>query len=349
MKFFFMAISFLGSALFSAAQNPAKEYRVITAGFYNLENLFDTLNDPNTFDEDFTPKGSYKYNSYIYNDKLERLADVISQIGTDVTPDGLAFWGTAEIENVDVLLDLAAMPKLAQRNYMPIHYNGGDTRGIDCAFMYNPKYFKPIYSKSIPVNLRLAVKNGKPTRDILWVRGILAGADTIDIFVGHLPSRREGVETTQPMRNYVANIIKQHTDSLLNVNENAKILVMGDMNDNPTDESLVKYLHSVDKKEKMNDTKFYNPFADYFKKGIGTLAHNDVWCLFDQIILSDNWLNSNQKGWFYNSAHIFKKDFMLQQNGKFKGYPKRTWNFSKYNYGYSDHFPVYLQLLQKVE
>ncbi|QQR99053.1 MAG: endonuclease/exonuclease/phosphatase family protein [Sphingobacteriales bacterium] len=332
----------------STTTQPA-QYKVVIAGFYNLENLFDTINDPNTYDEDFTPDGPYRYTGKIYQDKLERLSDVISQIGTEVSPDGLAFWGTAEIENVDVLLDLAAMPKLAKRNYQPIHYNGGDPRGIDCAFMYNPNYFKPIYSKSIPINLSLAVKDGKPTRDVLWVRGVLTGTDTVDVFVGHWPSRRGGEALTAPMRNYVAKIIKQYTDSLTQIRPNAKILVMGDLNDNPTDESIEKYLKGVDKKEKMDNSKFLNPFIDMYKKGYGTLAHNDAWGLFDQILLSNAWIDTKQEGWFYKSAYIFKKDFMVQLNGKYKGYPKRCWNFNLYNAGYSDHFPTYIQLLQKIK
>jgi len=331
------------------AQNSSSQYRLMVAGFYNLENFFDTINDPLKFDDDFTPNGSYHYNSKIYNDKLERLSDVLSQIGTDVTPDGLAFWGTAEVENIDVLLDLVTMPKIADRNYKPIIYSGGDARGINCAFLYNPKYFKPVYSTSIPVDLKKAVKDGKPTRDILWVRGILTGIDTIDIFVGHWPSRRGGETLTTPMRNYVAGIIKNYADSIRAFNKGAKILVMGDLNDNPTDESIIKYLGATGKKEAMTSDKFFNPFIEFYKKGYGTLAHNDAWGLFDQIILSNGWMNQEQKGWFFQKAQIFKKDFMIQQSGKYKGYPKRTWNFSEYNYGYSDHFPTYIQLLQKIQ
>ena len=349
MKKYIFTFSFLCSILLGNAQNSENQYRLIVAGFYNLENLFDTIDDPIKYDEEFTPSGGYRYNTTIYKDKLGRLSDVLSQIGTDVSPDGLAFLGTAEIENVDVLLDLVAMPKLASRNYKPIWYEGGDARGIDCAFLYNPKYFKPIYSKSIPINLNQVVKDGKPTRDVLWVRGILTGIDTVDVFVGHWPSRRGGETLTAPMRNYVAGTIRHYADSIRAINKEAKILVMGDLNDNPTDPSLVKYLDAVGSKDKMTAEKFFNPFVEFYKKGYGTLAHNDAWGLFDQIILSNGWMNAKQDGWFYQNAHIFKKDFMVQKTGKYKGYPKRTWNFSEYNYGYSDHFPTYIQLLQRVQ
>lgn len=326
-----------------------KQYKVIVAGFYNLENLFDTINDPKTFDDDFTPDGSYHYTGAIYRDKLSKLEEVLSQIGTDISPDGLAFWGTAEVENRTVLEDLVAMPKLKDRNYQAIHFNGGDPRGIDCAFMYNPKYFKPIYTKSIPINLSLAVKDGKPTRDVLWVSGILNEVDTFHVFVGHWPSRRGGEEKTAPMREYVAKVIRSYTDSLMKKNPNTKVLVMGDLNDNPTDKSLVKVLGCKDKKDEVKTGGFYNPWVDFYNKGIGTLAHNDAWGLFDQIILSSGWLNKDQNGYFYNKAYIFNKEFMVQKTGKYKGYPKRTWDFNIYNGGYSDHFPTYITLLKEIK
>ena len=326
-----------------------KKYNVVVAGFYNLENLFDTIDAKGWGDDDFTPNGTNHYSPEIYLDKLDHLEDVVALIGTDVSPDGMAFWGTAEIENAQVVQDLVNMPKLKNRNYQIVHYNGGDPRGIDCGFVYNPKYFKVIYSKSIPIDLSKAVKEGKPTRDVLWVQGVLNNIDTINVFVGHWPSRRGGEELTAPMRNYVAKTIKQITDSLISININTKTLVMGDLNDNPDDPSLVKHLGSVDKKEKCKTNNFYNPWVDYYKKGLGTLAHNDAWGLFDQIVVSKAWLNTNQTGYFYKKANIFTRDFMITTTGKYKGYPKRTWDFAIYNSGYSDHFPTYITLLKEVK
>jgi exonuclease III len=339
LSLYFVSLSF----------SQEKQYTIVVAGFYNLENLFDTIDDPKTFDDDFTPKGTNHYTSEIYLDKLKHLEEVIAQIGTDKSPDGMAFWGTAEIENAQVVKDLVAQPKLKDRNYQVVHFNGGDPRGIDCGLVYNPKYFSVIYTKSIPINLNLAVKDGKPTRDVLWVRGILAKTDTIDVFVGHWPSRRGGEELTRPMRNYVAKVVRKYTDSIMADNKNAKIMIMGDLNDNPTDESVVKHIGSVDKKEKCQPGGFYNPWVDYFNKGIGTLAHNDSWGLFDQIILSYGWLNNSQDGYFFQKAKVFSKDFMIQKTGKWKGYPKRTWDWAIYNAGYSDHFPTYVTLLKEIK
>ena len=327
------------------------EYKVVVAGFYNLENLFDTIDDPGWGDDDFTPNGTNHYSAAIYKDKIQHLEEVISQIGTDISPDGMALWGTAEIEKASVVQDLVNQPKLKSRNYQIVHFNGGDPRGIDCGLVYNPKYFSVLYSKSIPINLSKApgVKEGKPTRDVLWVKGILNKTDTLDVFVGHWPSRRGGEELTKPMRNYVAMVIRQITDSLMAINKNTKVIVMGDLNDNPDDESLVKYIGSVAKKENCKEGGFYNPWVDFHKKGLGTLAHNDAWGLFDQIILSSGWLNKNQSGYFYQKANIFTKDFMIQKTGKYKGYPKRTWDWAIYNGGYSDHFPTYITLLKEVK
>ncbi len=328
-----------------------KQYNVVVAGFYNLENLFDTIDDPGWGDNDFTPNGTNHYSAAIYKDKITHLQDVISLIGTDVSPDGLAFWGTAEIEKASVVQDLVNLPKLKDRNYQVVHYNGGDPRGIDCGFVYNPKYFSLLYSKSIPVNLKLApgVKEGKPTRDVLWVQGILNKTDTIDVFVGHWPSRRGGEELTAPMRNYVASIVRHYTDSIMENNKSRKIIIMGDLNDNPTDPSLTQYIGSVDKREKVKEGGFYNPWVKLYNNGVGTLAHNDSWGLFDQIILSSGWLDTKQSGYFYQKANIFSKDFMIQKTGKYKGYPKRTWDFAIYNAGYSDHFPTYITLLKEVK
>ena len=132
-------------------------------------------------------------------------------------------------------------------------------------------------------------------------------------------------------------------------NPNTKVLNMGDLNDNPTDVSMTKVLGCVSKKEKCKPGGLFNPWVDFYNKGIGTLGYNDSWSLFDQNVLSYGWLTHNQSGYFYQGAHIFSKDFMITKTGKYKGYPKRTWDFNIYNAGYSDHFPTYLILLKEVK
>lgn len=335
--------------LISYVHAEGKQYKIASFGFYNLENFYDTINQPNVDDEDFTPEGNYHYNGRIFLDKVDHLAEVVSQIGTDYTPDGLAFFGCAEIENRTVLETLANHPKLKSRDYQIIHYDGPDLRGVDVGFMYNPKYFKPLYSHSHIVNLKSLDPNNRATRDVLYVKGVLNNSDTVHIFVNHWPSRRGGSEGTAPLREFAAAVSKHLIDSLMAIDPNTKVIDMGDLNDNPTDISMTQILGCVDKKGNCKPGGLFNPWVDPYQKGIGTLAFNDSWGIFDQIILSYGWLTHNQPGFFYRGAHIFSKDFMIQKMGKYKGYPKRTWDFNIYNGGYSDHFPTYITILKEVK
>lgn len=340
---------FISLILVSTLFAQQKQYRIIVGGFYNLENFYDTIDQPGVDDYDFTPNGTNHYSAEIFLDKVNHLADVVSIIGTDESPDGLAFFGTAEIENRTVLEALVNHPKLKARNYQIVHYDGPDLRGVDCGFVYNPKYFKVLESRSLRVNLKEVVKDWRPTRDVLYVKGILNNTDTVHVFVNHWPSRRGGEEATAPLRRFAAGISKHIIDSLMAINPNTKVLDMGDLNDNPTDPSMVKVLKCVDKKEKCQPGGLYNPWVAYYNKGIGTLGYNDSWSLFDQIVLSSGWLDNKQTGYFFQKALIFSRDFMITKTGKFKGYPKRTWDWAIYNAGYSDHFPTYLTFLQEVK
>lgn len=341
---FFFSL-FTGSSVFA----QQKQYKIAAFGFYNLENFYDTINQPNVDDEEFTPDGSYHYNGRIFLDKVDHLAEVISQIATDLTPDGLAFMGCAEIENRTVLETLVNHPKLKSRNYQIVHYDGPDLRGVDCGFIYNPKYFKVLYSKSLKVDLKSLNPDNRATRDVLYIKGIFNGGDTLHIFVNHWPSRRGSSEATAPLREFAAGVSKKIIDSLMAINPNTKVIDMGDLNDNPTDPSLTKVLGCVDKKENCKPGGLYNPWVELYKKGIGTLAFNDSWGIFDQEIVSYGWLNHHQDGYFFKDAHIFSREFMVQKSGKYKGYPKRTWDFNIYNGGYSDHFPTYIVILKEVK
>ena len=323
-----------------------KQYHVSLVGFYNLENLFDTIDQPDVNDEEFTPKGANLYTPTVYIDKLGKLEEVLSQIGTDLSPDGLAVFGVAEIENESVLKDLARQPKLASRNYTPVHFNSPDVRGIDVALMYNPKYFKVLQAESLFVPLE--GRDGKPyfTRDILYVYGMFNG-EPMHFFVNHWPSRRGGEEASAPGRAKAAGVAKAKIDSIMSADPNAKVILMGDLNDDPVSPSVTKVLGATGNKEKVKPGGMYNPWVDYYKEGIGTLAYNDAWNLFDQIIVSKALLPKEQKGFFLHKALIFKKEFMLQNSGRYKGYPKRTFDFGVYMGGYSDHFPTYLMLLRE--
>ncbi len=323
-----------------------QQYKSAIVAFYNLENFYDTIDNPNINDEDFLPNGPKNYNSKVYFTKVEHLATVISQIGTDINPDGIAFIGVAEIENDTVLNDLIHHPLLKARGYKIVHYDSKDIRGVDVALLYNLKYFTVIESKKLFVHLPEGTKSSYFTRDVLWVKGILNG-DTIHVFVNHWPSRVGGEQRSAPGRAAAAQVDKNFIDSIEAHQPDAKIIVMGDLNDDPVNESITKVLGAKGNVADVKPGGLYNPWVDLYKKGIGTLAYNDAWGLFDQIMISYSWLNKNQSGYFFYQQHIFNKEFMVENIGKYKGYPMRTWDGNVYRGGYSDHFPTYIILLKK--
>jgi hypothetical protein len=325
-----------------------QQYKVLAIGFYNLENLYDTINQPNVNDEEYTPEGARGYTGEIFKDKLSKLSDVISIMGTDYTPDGMAILGVAEVENRSVLEALVKEPKLAGRNYGIVHYDSPDLRGVDVGLLYNPKYFRETYSEALFVPLKGDEGKGYFTRDVLYVEGYLID-EKVHIFVNHWPSRRGGEEASAPGRALAASIAKHKIDSVLSLNPDAKIVLMGDLNDDPISPSVAKVLGAKGKKEEVKTGGLYNPWVEFYKKGIGTLAYQDAWGLFDQIIISSGWLNKEQKGYHYYKAGIFNREFMVQKTGKYKGYPMRTYDGNRYVGGYSDHFPTYIIFVKPAE
>jgi hypothetical protein len=328
--------------------NAQNDYRVINLGFYNLENLFDTLDTPGKNDADFLPTGSYNYNSFVYYDKLKNLSRVISEIGTEMNPDGVAILGVAEIENRAVLEDLAAQAPLIRRNYQIIHEESPDGRGIDVALLYNPKYFKELKHEIIPVKLDGDEGKSYYSRDILWVTGILGGVDTLHVFVNHWPSRRGGTSSI-PKRNYAATLCKNVIDSLTKDNPNVKIFITGDFNDDPVSPSIKDILNARGKVKDVKPGGLYNPMWTKYKAGDGTLAYNDSWNLFDQTIVSYGFLDKNQDGYFFHKAEVYRKSYLLSKEGRFKGSPLRAYSFGTYIGGFSDHLPVYATFLQKIK
>jgi hypothetical protein len=345
MRSYLFVIVLMCCSFISLAQ-PQK-YRVSLVGFYNLENFYDTLNNPQVDDEEFLPNSERHYNSRIYFDKIDRLSAVVSQMGTDINPDGLALLGVAEIENDTVLNDLLNHPSLKQRKLKIVHYDSPDRRGIDVGMIYNPKYFKPLFSAPLFVQLPGGSKDAYFTRDVLFVKGLMDG-DTVFVFVNHWPSRSGGEERSIPARAAAARVVKNRVDSLTAINPQSKIIIMGDLNDDPISPSVAKVLNAKGDVKKVTSPGLYNPWFDMYKKGIGTLAYQDAWGLFDQVIVSSGFLPKEQAGYYYQKANIFNKEFLVQKTGKFRGYSKRTWDGMTYNYGYSDHFPVYIMLLKKV-
>jgi hypothetical protein len=337
--FLFVAIS---SSLFAQEK---KEFNVACVAFYNLENLFDTIITPGIDDFEFTPDGPNKWNSPKYWEKLGNLARVISEIGTDYTPHGPAILGVCEIENETVLEDLAKQKAIASRNYKVVHHYGPDRRGVDVALMYQPEYFK--VTNSISFRLKIPGRDDFRTRDQLMVSGELHG-ELIHIIVNHWPSRSGGESRSRPLRNAAADLSRYIIDSLQRIDPNAKIILMGDLNDNPDNASVIKHLRAKPEIKKMkDDTDLYNPFYSLYKKGIGTLAWRDTWSLFDMIIVSKPLVETDYSSYRFYRAQVFNKKFLQQESGRFKGYPLRTYAGGQYLGGFSDHFPTYILLVKE--
>lgn len=330
------------------AQN--QNYQVGLIGFYNLENLFDTLDTPDVRDTEFTPAGDKHYDTEMYLDKLDNLSYVISKLGTDLSPDGVSILGVCEMENRSVLEDLIAQPAIADRNYQIVHYDSPDKRGIDVGLLYNPKYFTVTNSKNHEVLIYESADDTSRvyTRDVLLVEGQY-GTDLLYVMVNHWPSRRGGEARSAPRRAAAAQVCKNLADSIRAAVPDAKIIVMGDLNDDPTSPSVAKVLRAEGKRNKVQKNGFYSPMWAYYRKGMGTTAWRDAWSLFDQIIISDNWLDNQQQGFSYYQTHIFNPNYLVQKTGHFKGYPFRAFVGNNYMGGYSDHFPVYMAVVRPVE
>ncbi len=337
---------FLFYSTISTSQT-VKDYKAITVAFYNLENLFDYEDDPLTFDEDRTPNGKDHWTKEIYEAKLANMAKVISEIGLDVAGASPAIIGVSEIENRRVLEDLLNQAPLVKQNYGIIHFESPDRRGIDVAMLYEKKIFTPTQYKTF--ELLLYDDNDRTkriyTRDQLLVSGMLDG-EKIHVIVNHWPSRSGGEERSRPKRIKAAKLNKQIIDSLFSEDPYAKIITMGDLNDDPTSPSVKKILNTEETREDLKMKELYNPMEEMYRKGMGTLAYRDAWNLFDQIILSTEFVKKDFSTYRLYKAGIFNKKYLETPNGQYKGYPFRSF-VNGYTGGYSDHFPVYVFLLKE--
>lgn len=325
------------------AQNKEDQFKIVSIGFYNVENLFDTENDTLINDEEFLPDGTKAWTMDKYLEKQSNLAYVISQIGIPDVKAGLSILGLAEIENRRVLEDLVQQKAIKDRNYQIVHYDSPDNRGVDVGLIYNPSHFKVLYSQ--PIKLDNSMEGGtRPTRDVLYVKGILE-SDTLHILVNHWPSKGGG-SITDKFRDNAARLNRSVMDSLYNEDSNAKIIVMGDLNADPTERCIKSYLRAAGTIKDAQKTKVFNPYEDIFRRGLGSNAYRDSWSLFDQLIVSEPLTQKQTDGYYFFKAFIFNKNFLIQPSGQYKGYPLRTFSGDTYQGGYSDHFPVYIYLIK---
>ena len=338
---FILLILLLGiNALSLSAQ---KKYEIYSVGFYNIENLFDTIHDKGKNDYEYLPDGVNKWGTMKYRNKLKNIATVLNEMSTDMLPMGLAAVGVSEVENINALNDLVNHEILSHRGWKIIHVEGPDKRGVDCALLYNPKLFSPTETKLVPYTTTDNDTTYK-TRGFLTVGGELAG-EKVYMIVNHWPSRY----AKSPARERAGELVKNIKDSIMCCCPDSKVIIMGDLNDDPDNKSIKKSLGAkrYTKDIKGNDD-LYNPWWDILRsKGLGTLKYRGKWNLFDQIIVSGNLVGKERSTLKYYKPEIFSRGYMLQQSGKYKGSPKRTHASGVWLNGYSDHLPVIIYLIKE--
>ena len=328
-----------------AATSVVAQDKPYMVAFWNFENLFDIYDDPETHDEEFTPEGVKKWNEVKYQKKLSNMERVIFDMAA-INKEYPIVIGVSEIENRSVLEDFVNQPKLKGAKYRICHYDSPDARGVDVAFLYRADVFKLEGSDNIKLNVP-ELPNFR-TRDLVVMWGTIEG-EPFYFLVSHWPSRLGGKEASQFKRDACAKQIREIKDSLLQANPATKVVVMGDFNDDATDASLVKVMGAKGKLKELQTGDFFNPYYQMLKAGLGTLAYQDSWNLFDNICVTENLVNGTYgklrliKGKkFY--GNIFTRPYMLQQEGQYKGYPLRTFVTNNFQNGFSDHFPVYIYI-----
>ena len=337
----------------SSGQVPA-QYQGYVIGFYNLENLFDIYDDPAKNDEQYLPDGQNKWTEAKYTKKLHNMASVIRAIRDDNGRYHTVL-GVSEIENRFVLEDLVSQPEIADANYQIVHYDSPDRRGVDVALLFDPKTFTYLDSESIPFTFEGTALTPDMTeeemadfrtRDILMVHGQIAGED-FAFYVTHLPSRVGGKSGF--LRSRGAEIIYHHAVGMMLKHPGIKIAVMGDMNDDPFDDSMAKWLHGQKDIDAVGEQDFFNPFWSMLENGFGSLCYQGTWSIYDQILLNYNATKAPDGGLKVRKivqdkyyGRVFRKPFMVQESGQYKGYPYRTFSGGAFIGGYSDHFPTYV-------
>jgi predicted extracellular nuclease len=311
--------------------------------WYNTENFYDTYDDPLTDDNEFLPGSQRHWTIKRYKSKIENIYKVI--ISDNPQPPVLI--GLAEVENKKVLDDLIENTPLIKFNYHFVHYDSPDLRGIDVALLYRPDLFKPIKNNLIRVHFPFDAK--RKTRDILYVKGIMGNSDTLHVFVNHWPSRRGGENKSAPYRMYVAQLLKSKTDSVFHSYPDSKILIIGDFNDEPDDESIVDGLKALVYNGKTERSKLYDLSSPWLKNitSAGTSKYKGKWSVIDQIIVSSALVDKKNKGLkcLPTSAKIDTSQYLLKDDNTYSGkIPFRTYNGYKYIGGFSDHLPIYLDL-----
>ncbi len=317
-----------------SAFNELKSTDNKTVMFYNVENLFDTKDDPKSNDDDFTPEGYKGWTKHYFNEKLKNLSSVIAGVDSDLP----VIVGLAEVENKEVVEKLAQQKNIKSAHYQVIHENSLDERGIDVALMYNPSYVRYIDHQIIRFDLREGFGEDY-TRDILYMKAQLIDNQIIHVFVNHWPSRREGKKKSEPKRIKAAEALREKVEELFEKDANANILIMGDFNDTPENHSLTRYLKAKNSIEQTTDLQ--NLFYQHAQEKKGTINYQNRWYQFDQIIVSTNLMDSNNKiSVLPSSAQNFNERWIMYKSSKGIYKPNKSYSGKRYHAGYSDHLPI---------
>jgi len=335
----FLSFSFLANA------QAEKSYQIRSIAFYNVENLFDTENDTLIFDDDRTPEGKDNWTLERYAKKLRDISKVISEIGSEITKTSPDIVGLSEVENLKVIEDLINHPNLQTKDYAIVHYDSPDERGIDVALLYKREAFLPTSFASHRLLLIDDDDKRNYTRDQLVVGGLLDN-ERMYFLVNHWPSRSGGEARSKPNRMAAAKLNKRIIDSLQRLDATAKIISMGDFNDDANNDSFKKILKTKGKQRQLETGDLFNPMEKLYKKGVGSLAYRDKWNLFDQIYFTENLLRPKGGNYRFWKVGVFNKPYLVSKKGQYKGYPFRTYAGGSYAGGYSDHFPVYMYLIK---
>ena len=336
-----IVLLYLSLTLIQAQNNNYKKENYFTIISYNVENLFDTINDPNKEDDEFLPTSKKNWNSDRYKKKLKDLSRVISSINRNELPEIV---GLIEVENISVLQDLVATKFLKKGDYAIVHEESPDARGIDVALIYRKMEFTYLEHEKITVNFEFEPET--TTRDVLYVKGKLKNNEILHVFVNHWSSRRNGQAESEPKRLHAAALLRGKVDSIFRKDKNAKIVILGDFNDMPENKSLNEVLNASNKQNTKDKKTLYNLMYDKHLFGFGTYNYKGNWNMLDNIIVSKPLLQENP-GYKISTdgGQIFSERWMLYDNVKI-GYmtPNKTYGGPNYYGGVSDHFPVYVIL-----
>lgn len=334
----FIFILFISVFVFSSCNSMKyKSKRHLTVVFYNVENLFDLEDAPDKSDEEYTAEGANKWTEDRYQKKLTTLSRVLSSVNENELPEII---GLAEVENRKVIQDLVKTKNLKKGKYKIVHYESPDFRGIDCALIYRPKEFKVLESFPVPIKF-----NDDPdyiTRDILYVKGVTKNKEEFHIFVTHWPSRIGGVSASEPKRIAVAKILKSKIDSVQNASSDAKIIVLGDMNDVPDNTSIAEVLNA--KKPTDENAGLVNLMYPLHESKKGSYYFMGDLYMLDNIVISSNLLDDEGFKCEERQGFVFRQEWMEYKNRDGLISPNRTYSGPRYYGGISDHFPVYFQL-----